>query len=97
MAKLIFHRATAVWLLLVGATGLSWEFGHGFGFGDDFRYGTVAVVIIAFVKLRLVFLEFMELRHAPAGLRLAFEAWTVVVCAAVVFLYWSGSSGAAAT
>lgn len=91
MAGLIFHRATAVWLLLVGATGLSWEFGHGFGFGTDFRYGTLAVVIIAFIKLRIVFLEFMELRHAPLGLRLAFEAWTVVVCASVLILYWSGS------
>lgn len=91
MAGLIFHRATGVWLLLVGATGLSWEFGHGFGFGTDFRYGTVAVVIIAFIKLRIVFLEFMELRHAPTGLRLAFEVWTVVVCASVLFLYWSGS------
>ena len=91
MAGLIFHRATAVWLLLVGATGLSWEFGHGFGFGADFRYGTVAVVIIAFIKLRIVFLEFMELRHAPLRLRLAFEAWTVVVCASVLILYWSGS------
>lgn len=91
MAGLIFHRATAVWLLLVGATGLSWEFGHGFGFGTDFRYGTVAVVIIAFIKLRIVFLEFMELRHAPLRLRLAFEAWTVVVCASVLILYWSGS------
>jgi len=91
MAALLFHRATAVWLLLVGATGLSWGFGHGMGFGDDFRYGTVAVVIIAFIKLRLVFLEFMELRHAPAGLRWAFEGWTVVVCASVVFLYWSGT------
>lgn len=91
MAGLIFHRATAVWLLLVGATGLSWEFGHGFGFGTDFRYGTLAVVIIAFIKLRIVFLEFMELRHAPLRLRLAFEAWTVVVCASVLILYWSGS------
>lgn len=91
MAGLIFHRATAVWLLLVGATGLSWEFGHGFGFGADIRYGTVAVVIIAFIKLRIVFLEFMELRHAPWGLRLVFEAWTVVVCASVLLLYWSGS------
>lgn len=90
MAGLLFHRATAVWLLLVGATGLSWAFGHGFGFGADFRYGTSAVIIIAFIKLRMVFLEFMELRHAPMALRLAFEGWTVVVCSCLIFLYWSG-------
>ena len=91
MMGLLFHRATAVWLLLVGATGLSWAFGHGLGFGADYRYGSIAVIIIAFIKLRVVFLEFMELRHAPAWLRLAFEGWTIVVCACVVLLYWSGT------
>lgn len=90
MSRLLLHRATVVWLALVAATGLSWEFGHGLGFGDQYRYATVVVVLIAFVKVRFVFLEFMELRHAPAALRAAFEAWTVIVCASVLVLYWSG-------
>ena len=79
-----------MWLLLVSATALSWEFGHGFGFGAQHRYATVMVMIIAFVKVRIVFLEFMELRHAPALLRLAFEAWAMIVCACLLFLYWPG-------
>ena len=91
MRRLLLHRATAVWLLLVGATGLSWEFGHGFGFGSDYRLATLAVIVIAFIKLRVVYLEFMELRHAPAALRWCFEAWSVVVCASLLLLYWSGS------
>lgn len=89
MWRLFFHRATAVWLLLVGATGLSWEFGHGLGFGSDYRYATVAVIVIAFIKLRLIYLEFMELCHAPPALRRAFDAWTVATCGSLLILYCS--------
>ena len=91
MRQLLFHRATAVWLLLVGATGLSWEFGHGFGFGSDYRLATLAVIVIAFNKLRAVYLEFMELRHAPAALRWCFEGWSLAVGASLLLLYWSGN------
>ena len=90
MGSLLYHRATAVWLALVAATGLSWEFGHGLGFGANFRHATIAVIVLAFIKARFVFIEFMELRHAPRVLRAAFEAWAVVTGAAVIFLYWSG-------
>jgi hypothetical protein len=50
----------------------------------------VAVVLIAYLKVRLVFLDFMELRTAPLPLRLSVEAWAALVCGAVVALYWSG-------
>ncbi|MFT4563674.1 MAG: hypothetical protein ACI9BW_003430 [Gammaproteobacteria bacterium] len=83
-------RITWVWLGLILATGLSWQFGHGFGFGEQFHYATIAILIITFIKVRFVFLDFMELRTAPLALRLAFEAWAVIVCGALIFLYWSG-------
>jgi len=50
----------------------------------------VAVVLIAYLKVRLVFLDFMELRTAPLALRLSVEAWATLVCGAVIALYWSG-------
>jgi hypothetical protein len=81
---------TAVWLLLVLASGFSWAFGHGFGFGDRYRYASVAVVLIAFIKVRFVFLDFMELRRAPWSLRLIFESWALSVCGAIIVLYLMG-------
>ncbi len=46
------------------------------------------MLLIAFVKARLIGLEFMELRAAPRLLRLIFEAWTVVACTTLLALYW---------
>ena len=84
------QKITLVWLGLILATGVSWQFGHGFGFGDNHRYATVAILLISFIKVRFVFLDFMELRTAPLPLRMAFEGWTVLVCGILLFLYWSG-------
>ena len=84
------HYISWIWVGLILATGLSWQFGHGFGFGDQVQYAAVAILIITFVKVRYVFLDFMELRNAPLPLRLAFEAWAVIVCSMLIFLYWSG-------
>ena len=90
MLSLLRHKITPVWLLLMLATGLSWEFGHGLGFGSHYSLATIAIVLIAFIKVRFIFLDFMELRTAPLWLRLLFEVWTVLVCGALIALYWSG-------
>ena len=45
-------RITGVWIFLILATGLSWQFGHGFGFGDRVHYATAAILVITFVKIR---------------------------------------------
>lgn len=70
----------AVWALLVVATIVSGTVGgHG-----------VVVLVVAFVKVRLVGLYFMELRSAPVPLRLLFEGWVVVTCSVLIGLYLSG-------
>lgn len=84
------QRITYIWFVLILATLLSWEFGHGFGFGDNYHYATVAILIVTFIKIRFVFLDFMELRHAPLALRIGFEAWAVGACATLISLYWGG-------
>lgn len=90
MAASLQSRVTVIWVGLIVATGLSWQFGHGFGFGEQYHYATAAILIITFVKIRFVFLDFMELRTAPWPLRLAFEVWAVSVCVILIGLYWLG-------
>jgi caa(3)-type oxidase subunit IV len=78
-------RVAVVWLVLVAATLLSWESARSSG---DYRLASSVVLLIAFLKARLIGLEFMELRAAPLLLRLIFEAWTVAACASLLTLYW---------
>lgn len=85
MSQLLLSRTTLVWFVLVAATLLSWELGHGVGF-DDMRHASAAIIVIAFVKARFVILDFMEIRHAPLWIRVTGEVWCVAVCAAVVGL-----------
>ena len=90
MAASLQSRVTGIWVGLLVATGLSWQFGHGFGFGEKFHYATAAILIVTFIKIRFVFLDFMELRTAPWPLRMAFEVWAVSICVILIGLYWLG-------
>lgn len=83
-------RLTAIWLLLVLATLLSWQLGDGTAPDTQRGAASVAILVIALLKARFVFLEFMELRGAPLPLRAAFEAWAALICTALIALYWSG-------
>jgi hypothetical protein len=71
------RRLSAVWAVLVAATLVSWSLGGGHG---------AAVVAIAFWKVRLVGLYFMELRTAPVPLRVVFEGWVVVTGGVLIAL-----------
>ncbi len=93
MTMLLRNRITLVWLGLVVATCLSWETGGDLAFTGDGRNLGAIVLIIAFVKVRYIILEFMELRHAWLGMRLFAEAWCLVVCVAVLFLFWGPFHG----
>jgi len=93
MASLLRKRITLVWLGLILATLLSWETLSGFGpeVGPN-RLGIV-VLVIAFIKVRYIMLEFMELRHAPLALRLFAEGWSILVCIAVLAFYTGLAAG----
>ncbi|MEW5807947.1 MAG: cytochrome C oxidase subunit IV family protein [Actinomycetota bacterium] len=72
MLELLKNRAGLSWLILVAATVLSWAVGAEHGTGSVVG---VLVLGIAAIKVRLVGLDFMELRHAPIPLRAAFEVY----------------------
>jgi Prokaryotic Cytochrome C oxidase subunit IV len=83
MTALLRTPAAVVWAVLVLATLATWTLGTQHGIGSH-TLASVLILLIAFIKLRLVGLYFMELREAPTVLRGLFEAYCVVVCTAVV-------------
>lgn len=92
MEQLFRQRITLVWLGLIVATLVSWQLGVEDVFDDNLALTltTVAVLGVAFVKIRFVGLDFMEIRHAPRALRLVFTVWMVAVYLELVGLYLLG-------
>jgi heme/copper-type cytochrome/quinol oxidase subunit 4 len=84
--RLAHDRFTAAWLVLVGATLISWLVGTDHGF-DSHTATTTLIMIVAFVKARLVGLYFMELQGAPLPLRGIFEGYCLAVCGMVLGIY----------
>lgn len=83
--SLIRERVTWVWLGLMTLTAVT-----TWALSTDLFSPPLAVVgtfAIAAVKVRLVVLDFMELRNAPVPIRLAFEAWPIVASLIIVG-YW---------
>jgi hypothetical protein len=83
--SLLRERVTLVWLGLVVLTCVT-----TWGLSKNLFTPAVAVVgifLIAAMKVRYVVLDFMELRNAPIPVRVAFEAWPVVV-AVMILGFW---------
>jgi len=80
LAPLLRTRTSAVWLLLTVATVLSWALGTHRGLA-------IAILVIAFVKIRFVGLYFMELRGAPPALRAVFETYCLAVLLMLSAMY----------
>jgi heme/copper-type cytochrome/quinol oxidase subunit 4 len=83
-------QALRTWLMLVAATALSYALAEGPGL--DGRLTTTAVLLIAALKVRWVFLHFMELHEGPQPWRLAFEAWVLAGTGVILAGYWAGQA-----
>ena len=86
IGSLVRTKETVVWFVLVCATLVSWATGTDHGISDH-RIGTAVILVVAFTKVRLVGLYFMELRAAPTPLRLVFEAYCLVVLVGMLGMY----------
>lgn len=51
---------------------------------------TSSVIVIALVKVRIIFREFMEVRQAPVLLCRLTDAWVVIMAAALLGCYFVG-------
>jgi hypothetical protein len=81
------RRPLLIWSLLILATLCSFSLFEAAGGSRFQRCANVAIIIIAFIKVRWVGLDFMELRGAPLGLRIAFEVWVIAIAGTLVGLY----------
>jgi hypothetical protein len=81
-------RTTAIWLILILASFLTWWLGtHDSRDQLTDRFMIAAVIVIAFLKAYLVGMEFMEVRGAPAVLRGLLTGWVGLLAVAVTTLY----------
>ncbi|MGZ5365601.1 MAG: cytochrome C oxidase subunit IV family protein [Mycobacterium sp.] len=91
MKELVRQRATVSFALLLIVTLASFwlTVGHG---GNTLSEGQASVwtlvIVLAFIKVRWVMLDFMELRSAPIKLRVLYEAWGVGVAAVLIATAW---------
>ena len=85
MMNVLKNSAHRAWLILMIATGITWYLGE---VGAAGTLAIVTMLLIAFVKGRLVILDFMELREAPRLWRALLEGWLIVVAGLILLAYW---------
>ncbi len=82
---LLLSGASLVWLVLMLATcATTWWLSKD---GVSAVVGTIAILLIAMIKIRLVVMHFMEVRHAPRKWRLIYEVWLAVVTTVLIAVY----------
>jgi len=87
MKSVISNQQNRALIFLLSATAISYLISHDASIGIWAGIGTLA---ISFVKVRLVILDFMELRHAPIQWRIGFEGGFFVVSAILIAVYAFG-------
>ena len=83
------RTTTYAWLVLSAITVVSWWLapGHAGGAAVANVPITVAVVLLGFVKGRMIIRYFMEVRTAPRWLKIATDAWLIVLWATILAIY----------
>jgi hypothetical protein len=88
-------RLLIVWLILTSMTLVYVWLDHTADQNGMLKASTVVTVsaiVIALVKVRIIFREFMEVRHAPVLLRRLTDAWVVVIAVCLLGSYFVGSA-----
>jgi Prokaryotic Cytochrome C oxidase subunit IV len=88
-------RLLIVWLILSAMTLVYVWMDEAVDQNGTLRASTVVTVSaigIALIKVRIIFREFMEVRHAPALLCRLTDAWVVLIAACLLGSYFVGSA-----
>lgn len=84
-------RLLVVWVILASLTlGYLWLDHSVDGSLRSSAVVTSTVIVIALVKVRIIFREFMEVRSAPALLCRLTDAWVVLIGVALLACYFIG-------
>ena len=84
-------RLLVVWVVLASLTLSYLWIDHSAG--GTLRASAVVtsvVVVIAVIKVRIIFREFMEVRQAPALLCRLTDAWVVLIAVSLLGCYFAG-------
>ncbi len=90
MNQLLRSYTSGIWLLLILFTAFSWWL-SATGAARPVQaahIATTSMFVVAYFKVRMVGMHFMEMKRAPWSLRLLFEAWAVAAFGAIISLYW---------
>ena len=84
-------RLLVVWLVLASLTLAYLWIDHSLdGSLRPSAVVTSSVIVIALIKVRIIFREFMEVRQAPALLCRLTDAWGVLMAVALLGCYFIG-------
>jgi hypothetical protein len=88
-------RLLIVWLILTSMTLVYVGLDHVVDQNGTRKASTavtVSAIVIALVKVRIIFREFMEVRHAPVLLCRLTDAWVVLIGVCLLGSYFVGSA-----
>jgi hypothetical protein len=86
-------RLLVVWVVLAAFTlGYLWIDHSLSGSLTPSALVTSSVVVIALIKVRIIFREFMEVRQAPVLLCRLTDAWVVLIAAGLLGSYFVGTA-----
>ena len=84
-------RLLVVWLVLASLTLTYLVLDHTRGGSlQPSALITATVIVIAVVKVRIIFREFMEVRQAPALLCRLTDAWVILIAVSLLTTYFVG-------
>jgi Prokaryotic Cytochrome C oxidase subunit IV len=82
------RMTTYTWIILSAITIISWWLAPGHTRGSAASVPiTIAVVLLGFIKGRMIIQYFMEVRTAPRWLKLFTDAWLTVLWGGVLAIY----------
>jgi Prokaryotic Cytochrome C oxidase subunit IV len=86
-------RLLVVWLILASLTlTYLWIDQSANGSLRSSEIVTSSVIVIALIKVRIIFREFMEVRQAPVLLCRLTDAWVVLIAVALLGSYFVGTA-----